>query len=444
MIHFFLVTFLIVLTNGCNKDEPVNPTPQEPLITQVGISTGTSVTSSIDVSGGSLTSTDGILQLIVPAGAVPAATIFTIQPVSNYCPGGYGLSYRLLPEGVTFLQPVTIIFSYPDTLPGDEDFLKIAYQDDDHTWFAPKIYTLNTANNTASVQTKHFSDWSLFLRLAIEPFYSNVKVGESRTLSVTFVGELNTITDAQGVELNNLNFNPTISTTWQVTAGTIAKDGDDKATYTAPSSVPSQNPVEVSVTFNNVSFTFHGQTFINPKLNARINVFDSQALYHVVFTSSRIWQPVADSWFTETDMGNLKVLVQGDSVTVYDILNINAEVLPGSLYDPDNECTYTLFNPGDGSYHIPDSIPLSGFYLSATHSVYIGVSGIHYPTGITPYFEKDCNGGSHDEIGGDVQVTYPAAFSFTDTLEYQEMVQVIPGGGAFPDGFLKTAVTKIQ
>ncbi|MBK9983914.1 MAG: hypothetical protein IPP15_16365 [Saprospiraceae bacterium] len=444
LILYIAFTLCMLLNIHCGKDDPVNPNNQQPLVTPVGSPTGIPSSTSIDASGGTLTSTDGVLKLTIPAGAVSSTTIFSIQPLSNNCPGGAGSAYRLSPEGLTFAQPVTILFNYADSIVANENYLAIAYQDVDHTWFAPKIISSTASVNQISVQTKHFSDWSIFERLSISPHKASVFINENVTLKITFVGTLNSITNSQGIELNNLNIDNLVSTTWHADAGNIEKMGDDKAKYTAPSTVPSDNPVDVSVKFNNVSFTINGNTVTDPTLHALINVFGDEKYFMIDFSSSRTLQQVGDNFFTETDHGNLKVLLQGDSVTVYAVKNFVAEITPGSLYDVGPECNHEILNPGDGPFNTPDSVKLGGFSNPITHEIYIGIISANFPTGRTPLIQTTCTGSSPLTEGGDLQTTLPSSFSFNPNLPYQENIVVISGGGVIPDGFLKTTVTKIQ
>ncbi|MEO6131048.1 MAG: hypothetical protein ABIQ02_04320 [Saprospiraceae bacterium] len=436
------VSICMTLYIGCSKDDPITPVNMDPLVTLVGSPIGSTTSSSIDASGGTLTSADGIVQLIVPAGAVSSATLFSIEPVSNYCPGGAGNTYRLQPEGITFTIPVSISFHYADSLVANENYLGIAYQDQDHTWFAPKIISLDIGGNNISVQAKHFSDWTIFERLSIQPKKASVYINESVSLKVTLVGELSTITDAQGIELNNLNEDESISTSWQASSGTVVKQGDDKASYTAPSSVPSQNPADVSVTFNNISFVHNGITYTNPKLFAKINVYADEAYFYAEFTSSLSFHVVGNRAFTETDHMTLKILQQGDSVTVYDIQNYSAAVIPESLSD--GGCTTTLISAGDGWFNTPHGVTLRGYYGSFTHSIYVGVSSQEAPMGTQASYNKICSGGSSILIGGGMVSTAPAEFTFDASLPYQEQVQTYPGGGVFPDGFVKLVFTRVQ
>jgi hypothetical protein len=444
ILLFAALAICISFSLSCGKDDLVNPPNMEPLITPVGTTVSTPVTATIDGAGGTLTSADGIVELNVPAGVVSSATVFSIQAIRNHCPGGSGNAYRILPEGTIFAQPVTLSFHYADTSIADERVLGIAYQDADHTWFAPKVVSLHEATNKINVETRHLSDWSLFERLALKPRKASVFINESATFSINFVGALNTITDAQGVQLNNLNNDNAVSTTWQTDAGSIFKNGDDRARYTAPGAVPSPNPVQVSATFSNFTFEMNGYTISNPALYAYVNVYKDEAYFQVTLTSSRILQAVGDSWFTEADWGAMKVLVQGDSVTVYDLHNMKAQISPGTLLDPGPECVYNIIDPGDGPFNTPDTVKMGGAYSPVNHQVYIGVISFNYPTGQTHTIEKTCTGVAPLIEGGDWLVTGPVTFGFDATLPTQDITQVISGVGILPDGFIKIQITRIQ
>ncbi|OGU88659.1 MAG: hypothetical protein A2220_00370 [Ignavibacteria bacterium RIFOXYA2_FULL_35_10] len=329
--------------------------------------------------------------------------------------------------------------------------LALAYQGTDKTWFAPKVVALNTADNHISVQTKHFSDWVLYQKISIEPSFKIVKVSESLDLEVILIGEPKTSTDSEGSELSNLNISKTYASNWQVNgtsgnaaSGYIVKQSENRATFSAPSVVPdkSHNPVAVSATLNNISFTLNGETFKNPKVTAKIRVIGKGTLFSVEFTSSRPLQPVGNSYFTETDRGSMSVLIlEDDSVMVFDQVNEKAKLTPESLSE--QECTYTVSNPGDGFFNFSPGVSLGGIYSPTEHIVYIGINGINYSKGYTPSFLKSCSGSS-ETIPGYEQVTLPTAFSFYDNQDNQEIVQTIPGGGFFPDGFIKTTITKVK
>lgn len=101
--------------------------------TPVGTPDGSAkVQKTIGTDGGTLTSSDGQIKLTIPAGALPSPQEVSIQAISNQNPLAVKKAYRLLPHGVAFAKPVTIVFSYSndDVQNSLPEALGIAYQDD--------------------------------------------------------------------------------------------------------------------------------------------------------------------------------------------------------------------------------------------------------------------------------------------------------------------------
>lgn len=161
---------------SCKKDSIIETKP-EPVVTAKGtkvkrtpgVVSGLVSKGSIGAAGGTLTSVDGRLQLTIPAGAVEAATEFSVQPMSNALETG-GLSYRLLPEGVAFKKDVTLTYSYAG-LPlavSDSRYLLLAYQDADGYYHEAARPQDNKTVKTLTVQTRHFSDWTFACRVELK------------------------------------------------------------------------------------------------------------------------------------------------------------------------------------------------------------------------------------------------------------------------------------
>ncbi|MFI5154177.1 MAG: hypothetical protein ACHQET_12630 [Chitinophagales bacterium] len=146
-----------------------NTDTTHPAITNVGTPVGNSVSQTIGPSGGSITSSNGAVQLTIPAGALSANTIITIQPVTNECPGGLGLGYDFLPNGTQFAKPATLSFQYgqEDSL-NDPNLFFIAYQDQDNSWNADLGgVNLDTATKRVSLDISHFTIYQIFAGMYI-------------------------------------------------------------------------------------------------------------------------------------------------------------------------------------------------------------------------------------------------------------------------------------
>src|SRR5215471_3099429 len=72
--------------NNNNNNNNNNNGDTTPLVTKIGTPIGSPVIKTIDASGGSITSPDGVLKLTIPPGALSVATNISIQPVTNEVP----------------------------------------------------------------------------------------------------------------------------------------------------------------------------------------------------------------------------------------------------------------------------------------------------------------------------------------------------------------------
>ncbi|HYE56494.1 MAG TPA: hypothetical protein VD996_16710 [Chitinophagaceae bacterium] len=150
-------------SSGGGEDDPGTDTPSGPVTTAKGVPAGAPASKTIGAGGGELSTPDGEVRIVVPAGALQSNTNISIQPITNTLyendPGK--VAYRLLPEGVNFLKPVQVIFEYTDedlerTV---EDAMTVAWQQPNGSWkVVPTI--LNKQAKTLTIETNHFSDWT--------------------------------------------------------------------------------------------------------------------------------------------------------------------------------------------------------------------------------------------------------------------------------------------
>ena len=85
---------------------------------------------AIGAGGGSVATPDGRIAVTIPAGALAANTLISIQPLTNTAHGKIGAAYRLTPDDQIFLMPVTIAFTYTDeeVAGSAAEFLGAAFQ----------------------------------------------------------------------------------------------------------------------------------------------------------------------------------------------------------------------------------------------------------------------------------------------------------------------------
>jgi hypothetical protein len=273
---------LILLLAGCGGGgsnslsvPPVNDPPPidddnnpPPPTTPVGSEQGDAVSAVIGADGGQLESTDGNVRVVIPAGALSADTTVSIQPISNEAAalGSIGQAFRIRPEGLRSNMPMTISFM-PDsaTLQGTAlPFVSIGYQDSDGHWRRFENPQRDAATGTVSIQTDHFSDWSMLAGIQLRPSQATVKTGASQLLQIRtcnndvapeepddqLVPLLYACEDTPDATYGVGNWSVNGVAGGSADSGTVVADGDsatNKATFTAPDSVPASNPVAVSV-----------------------------------------------------------------------------------------------------------------------------------------------------------------------------------------------------
>lgn len=185
-------TLTCLLSVACKKSGSGPEIPVTPIVTAKGVAKGPAVTKQIGAAGGELQSGDGKIKLVVPQGAVQQNTVFSIQPITNTLHEGdeERTAYRLLPEGTTFTKPVQLVFSYDDDdLNGTaEDLMTIAWQKPEGSWKVEPC-RLDKQNQTLTVETTHFSDWTKTGGFEIWTAHTLLRTKAKATLMVLAVTE---------------------------------------------------------------------------------------------------------------------------------------------------------------------------------------------------------------------------------------------------------------
>ena len=252
--YLFACWILISSMTACkHEQEPIiNPTPpvDSGPVTEVGQPQGSLTSQTIGPEGGSLSTPDGIVKLVIPAGAVNKATVITIQPITNQAPNGLGLAYRFLPDGTQFAKPATLTFQYRASAvaANDPDMLEVAFQDNDRRWQGVAGVSVDTASHQISVPMPHFSDWTAFEKAKVESVdidaASQLDLGASTKLKLV-EALLPPLVKAPAGDSLVMDLS---TVKWSVAGGQangqITFSGKDPI-YTAPGSYPPQNPVAV-------------------------------------------------------------------------------------------------------------------------------------------------------------------------------------------------------
>ncbi len=262
---------VIAIAFCCSEEEPdgsntTNTTVEyEPAITPIGTPAGDPITKTIGISGGSISSPDGIIELVIPAGALPANTDITVQPVTNEAPGGIGLAYDLLPDGTTFSKPATLTFHYTDEdINGSSPFfIYIAYQDEAGAWVSDlKNQVLDTLAKTARLDISHFTinglgtDNILIVGSGmdghiLEGRAIGLKAGQTSHMFAMESFPIVTSNGEQGTEYHPIPAN--LVSNWKVIGGssngTIEGTGTS-AVYRAPGYIDRRRRVQISAHVN--------------------------------------------------------------------------------------------------------------------------------------------------------------------------------------------------
>jgi len=414
--------------NSGNNNNP-KPTP-----TSVGTPTGTLTSKFISPSGGSIASADGKLEIDFPNGALPAGDTITIQPITNNCPGGMGLAYRMGPDGSKFSQPVTLKFHYDDSLLNEtsQELMMLAYQDKSGIWFALDNAQNDTINHVISGTTTHFTDFTWFESVSLSPRSASLKVGDHISLNVQITATQQELDQSGNSGYALLKGN---SSTWTVNDVTNGNDEYGKitpvpstgaqlydyVTYTAPNSVPPQgkNPVLVKAEFDQLFLrrTSDGHIEAESKifLTARINIYD--ITYHVEINFKADSVSESGAYWTWTDHGSFDVVSGGTTDSVTNINNSEAAV---QLISNTSTCDVSVSSTGEGPIQIQDS----GFAVSNPFAKIIVVTfnrslnPVYYIS--YPEWTYTCPGGGSGKLGGGTGPSFPTYVQFNiDSVNVQ-------------------------
>ncbi|WP_341840471.1 hypothetical protein [Chitinophaga caseinilytica] len=256
MKRSFFFVLLLAAVVSCKKNNGDEGIPQklpEPKVEEHGTPQGTPVVKSIGPAGGSIQSADGNIAVDIPAGAVSAATNFSIQTVTPTLEAATGPSYRLLPENVQFQKDVKITLRYTDSnlIGTNEDDLYLAYQDAQGYWNREIMTGIDKANKKLTAQTRHFSDWTIERVFRVEIASSDrvLEANEQAMLLVQYQDvKKGTNQIIQGVWVPDKNIE-----TWFATGpGTFDNTKHHKVNYKAPASIPKTEEIAVGVRIRNL------------------------------------------------------------------------------------------------------------------------------------------------------------------------------------------------
>jgi hypothetical protein len=327
MKKYFLFFFLYA-NIAFSQDESVE-IKFAPTLTEMGKPIGEKVTQQIDKNGGRIISPDKKMELIIPQDAVSKKTDISIQSVENTLLPGGNNSYHLEPSGISFQKPLQIIFHYSQKeSPGEmPDLRNIAWQDDKGQWFSLDSSIVDTAAKTVTGNITHFSTWVFFDYFNLTPISARVKVGKKLQLQIVCVYPGGLSDQFKNNILKQMKFSTYVNSIRNGnavvgTASSVMATGTDRLiNYTAPVTVPDNNPVALSVEASNV--TFNRKNFSKIKLVSNIVIFDGA---YDISVKGFNEQAVLACKVSSIDSSTCTLYLEGKRSRLDDIVNMNVVV----------------------------------------------------------------------------------------------------------------------
>lgn len=451
MKPFLILLLVFSSVKGIAQNKVVEDTIAKPVTSAKGKPAGNKTEIKLKKDGGSLKSSDGIVELIIPDGAVSPKTIISIQPITNLMDNGNGMAYRFEPSGIQFKKSVQVIFHYDEeeTKDSTQMLMGIAMQDDKGQWYGLKKITLDTVAKTISGYINHFSDWSNFSAIKITPDYARVKVENTKPLVV--IGVVPIPKDESNDELTPLYKSPK-KVTWKVNeivggnaiVGTIGGRMLG-AYYTAPAKVPDQNPVAATATLQGLNLTFNGINFKDLRLVSNLLIYDNAYEIKMISAVNGSAGSVLGTC-TYKDTGSFVISLNGKEAKLIEKVNKNA----AAELDYTGQCTVKQLKNGSGNIHIAGRpfikvTPAS----SPTGASMIEIKFNRYPT-IFPLLQFTCpdrKGGMFTSTNAQANAMAAGMLpAFPHQLKFEakedEQAQVIGEEGS--GVFFKYTITKIK
>lgn len=260
------------LLSACGGGQ-VGDTPASPAVHND--SSGQVVGSAVvGVDGGLVSSTDGVITLEIPAGALANDTQITIRSMAEGMTGSALPAYEFEPDGLTFNIPAHLRLTA--TAPAfNAANVGLAYADAQGHWRLSSVEAVAHTDDRVEFALPHFSRWSFYEQWFISPQNTEVGVNEAVDLGVWFIACDDGSSDEDCL-LTPLVPNASVNE-WRVNGvlngsasdGTLENVAASAAgrRYNAPAQVPAANPVSVSATIDR---TAQGQGLV--LLNSDIRV----------------------------------------------------------------------------------------------------------------------------------------------------------------------------
>src|SRR5882672_1484230 len=155
-----LVAALLGALLGCTETaKPPTQDDRLPESTPAGMPLGEVVVATIGPDGGTLTSTDGVMNIVIPRDALDSPVQVGVQIVTNYAFGGIGNAYRLSPHDLKLTRPAQLSFQYTDAELGGMfvEAMSVAVQDRDGYWHGKQTVARDGDTRTLTISTMSFA-----------------------------------------------------------------------------------------------------------------------------------------------------------------------------------------------------------------------------------------------------------------------------------------------
>jgi ZU5 domain len=123
----------------------------------------TSGSGSVGAAGGTVATSDGAVQLSIPAGALTSNVAITIVPTTAPGAGSLGTVYEIGPTGTQFASPVTLTLHYAGLALGGHDASELRIATYGGVWQTLTGFTEDTGAQTVSGTTMHLSPYAFVL-----------------------------------------------------------------------------------------------------------------------------------------------------------------------------------------------------------------------------------------------------------------------------------------
>ncbi|MEO7292603.1 MAG: hypothetical protein ABIW34_05845, partial [Ginsengibacter sp.] len=349
MRKIFFILFITASMATFAQEDPVSEKEVAKFFftaTAKGNPDGVKTEKIIGKDGGTLSSSDGKVEIIIPAAVLLQNTNISIQPVTPMAQGAIGKGYDLEPSGIQFKKQVTFIYHYSieETEESSPELMGIAFRNNEGFWRQINSVVTDTIAKTIIGKISHFSEWGTEWKIFFQARDKRVKAGKQTKVYLCIAPKDEKNPDEKDVSnAADELFGPNTSTKFYVnnvlhgnnTEGFMAREKNFNQVYQAPKIVPHKNPVTLKVEiYDQLYYRYHGSYMTRTcKVQIYDNGYEVKMVANIVGGSSDAWGGIV----INKDEGSFVVSMEKDKPEVINIKN-NLERLI-------NNCDKTILNP---------------------------------------------------------------------------------------------------